>query len=339
MFISHDPQFHGPRSPLVNTSNIAMLNAIFGKDVRVETQRNGARPRLVRPSHRRGSDKVLVRPAPQPKPAEPQPAATPVPAAPDAPTAPAPPAEDPKPADTPADPEKKDEPPKPDEAQPADPKPDDANAEAPKADEPKADDKPPDSGFTPEQDAQLKQLKDEKKSWKVIATIMGIEKGKLQGRFRDLMQAAHGGDAKKDEGKKDEGKKDAPTTEEKAAEARNDAKPEEKTEGKGKGKKNKGPAAAEVKPNDSDASVRVLEPDDLFDFEDLQVLVQLCSGDEDEKWERVASRFFDRTGRRVYWGDIRESLLSTLPLLTEIAGHERKTYSRVPPQTQDYDVD
>ncbi|KAL9055255.1 MAG: hypothetical protein Q9162_003665 [Coniocarpon cinnabarinum] len=330
MFISHDPQFHGPRSPLVNTSNIAMLNAIFGKDVRVETQRNGARPRLVRPSHRRGSDKVLVRPAPQPKPAEPQvspplvqnptqPSTLVIPAqnapqfrhtAPDAPTAPAPPAEDPKPADTPADPEKKDEPPKPDEAQPADPKPDDANAEAPKADEPKADDKPPDSGFTPEQDAQLKQLKDEKKSWKVIATTMGIEKGKLQGRFRDLMQAAHGGDAKKDEGKKDEGKKDAPTTEDKPVEARNDAKPDEKPEGKGegkgKGKKNKAPP--EPKPNDSEANVRVLEPDDLFDFEDLQVLVQLCSGDEDEKWERVASRFFDRTGRRVYWGDIRERL-------------------------------
>ena len=51
---------------------------------------------------------------------------------------------------------------------------------------------------------------------------------------------------------------------------------------------------------------RVVEPDDLFDADDLAALVKILKEDEGEKWLRVASRYHDRTGQRVHPDDVRK---------------------------------
>lgn len=49
-----------------------------------------------------------------------------------------------------------------------------------------------------------------------------------------------------------------------------------------------------------------LQEDELFSFGELQCLSELIARDRDYTWDRVASAFADRTGRRVHEDDIRD---------------------------------
>jgi DUF1680 family protein len=53
--------------------------------------------------------------------------------------------------------------------------------------------------------------------------------------------------------------------------------------------------------------------DDIFSFGELQCLSELITQDGRQRWLRIASRFADRTGRRVHPEDIREKFAALEP--------------------------
>lgn len=185
-----------------------------------------------------------------------------------------------------------------------------APAEEKKPEEPKAEEKKEEAkeeAFTAEQDEKLKELKGQNKTWKEIAEGMGLQPrdiGRLKARFKEIgpAPAPAAGNEKGGKGLNPGGGK----------------------KGKGGGK-NKGDGGGEVAPKEEPAPAPAavptagnvggvsgevkaieLQADDLFDVEDLQVLVKIVEEDQKNMWLRVASRFFDRTGQRVHPDDIKE---------------------------------
>lgn len=55
-----------------------------------------------------------------------------------------------------------------------------------------------------------------------------------------------------------------------------------------------------------------LQEDDLFSFGELQLLSELIAQYDAGRWWMVASRFFDKTGRRVHLDDVRDKFLGAL---------------------------
>jgi len=49
-----------------------------------------------------------------------------------------------------------------------------------------------------------------------------------------------------------------------------------------------------------------LQEDDLFSFGELQCLSELIMRDQSQTWLRIASSFYDKTGRKVHPEDIQE---------------------------------
>ena len=49
-----------------------------------------------------------------------------------------------------------------------------------------------------------------------------------------------------------------------------------------------------------------LQEDDIFSFGELQLLAELVAQYDAGRWQMVASRFFDKTGRRVHPQDVRD---------------------------------
>ena len=168
-----------------------------------------------------------------------------------------------------------------------------------------------DAPFTDDEDATLKRMKDEKKSWNEIIEVLGRNKKVLQDRFKELNAGGGGGndtkkDEKKDNGKKGsnddaEGKKDKPDT--KKENKKQDKKPEAAKPSSAK--------AASVAGSNGQARFTMnewmtLQEDDVFSFAELQCLSELMLRDERHRWMRLASAFYDKTGRRVHPDDIRE---------------------------------
>lgn len=59
---------------------------------------------------------------------------------------------------------------------------------------------------------------------------------------------------------------------------------------------------------DFTGGVRVMDEDDMFNFDELNCLVELVNEDPEASWERLAGRFFKRTGRRIEASDVRDKL-------------------------------
>ncbi|TKA81454.1 hypothetical protein B0A49_00297 [Cryomyces minteri] len=114
--------------------------------------------------------------------------------------------------------------------------------------------------------------------------------------------------------------KDIKPAEDKAGEATSKAEKNKGNAAKGKGAKEGsknakklagGDARAASKPYDDDIKFsleewKVLNEDDVFSFKELQLLAAIMFKDVDEQCMRVASRFFDKTGRRIHPDDVRE---------------------------------
>ena len=142
-------------------------------------------------------------------------------------------------------------------------------------------------------------MKAENKIWADIGTAIGCQsKSMMQTRYKELTQGDGAGAPEKKEGgeqKKEGGKGDK-------------GKPGGKEKGGNK------PAAAPAKASSKHGSeVRftkgewtTLMEDDMFSFGELQCISELLMQDERHRWLRVASRFTDKTGRRVHPDDIRE---------------------------------
>lgn len=51
-----------------------------------------------------------------------------------------------------------------------------------------------------------------------------------------------------------------------------------------------------------------LKEDDLFSFDELQALIEILEADGAHLWDRVASKFYNRTGRRILPADIMKKM-------------------------------
>ena len=183
-----------------------------------------------------------------------------------------------------------------------------------------------DDPWTTEDDKQLIDLKAEGKTWAQIAEITGRPKSALQHHWKDINPEKQNNQNNKSEEKKDNNgggndKNDAnndeakPTKAEKKA-AKNAAKAEAAAATKPVSAKAasaaKTPSAAK---SDGQARFtlgewRTLQEDDVFSFAELQCLSELMLRDERHMWLRLASAFYDKTGRRVHSEDIREKFES-----------------------------
>lgn len=182
-----------------------------------------------------------------------------------------------------------------------------------------------DKEWTPAEDAKLKEMKAEGKSWKEIATEFGVHVGQIKKRWNQIKDTVEGGgdDKKKDEsGKKGEdgGKANeggdggaGQTKKEKRAAKKAEAEKAKEAETKNDEKKEKSKKASSkagsvegVEPRFTMGEWQILQEDDLFSFGELQCLSELIMKDRDFSWLRIAGAFYDTTGRRVHPEDIRE---------------------------------
>lgn len=184
--------------------------------------------------------------------------------------------------------------------------------------------------FTSEQDAKILKMKGENKSWKIIADELGTFPARVKGRFKELNDKAGtgaGGDTKKDEAKKeetkDDEKKDAQQGGKQGKQSKKDKKREWQEQQKEKHKpdhqeakkeeQKEEPKCEQARPARSVAASSTsgwfeLEEDDNFSFGELQMLVSILDADMGRVWDRVASAFFDKTGRRIAPCDVKQKM-------------------------------
>ena len=179
--------------------------------------------------------------------------------------------------------------------------------------------KDPDAPFTAEEDAKLKELKAEGKTWAQIVNEMGRPKKAITVRWNEIKNA--GGDAgaegKKDGGEKKGGKGDKAGAEDnnkKADKQEKKANKKDKTDNKPAEEKRAPSKAGSISGGSGQARFTMnewmtLQEDDLFSFGELQCLSELMMRDERHRWMRIASAFFDKTGRRIHPEDIREKFV------------------------------
>ena len=179
-----------------------------------------------------------------------------------------------------------------------------------------------------EEDAELRALKEKNTSWRNIAQEMKRSQQQCKDRWKEIEGKAADGDEnenkKNDNGGK-KGGKGKPSDEEikqrqmekQQKKAEEKKKEEAKNEDKSKDEKKRQeaapaptPAKAADKPRGEARFTanewKTLQEDNLFRFSELQLLIDLVLRDSGQTWIRVASRFFDKTGRRVHPLDIRD---------------------------------
>ena len=164
---------------------------------------------------------------------------------------------------------------------------------------------------------------DGKSTWKQIATELGKSPNELKKRFKELKandnipnieaggnkeqqggaEAEAGGGEAEENGGGDEG----------GGEDANEVEVPDKKKDKGdKGKKSKSGnrdgvgRGSRAGPAFTLPQWKELTQDDLFSFEELQMLSELVRKNKNKGWLRIASQFYDRTGRRVHEDDIKE---------------------------------
>jgi hypothetical protein len=170
--------------------------------------------------------------------------------------------------------------------------------------------------FTAKQDAKLKAMKAEGKTWAEITKETGRSKQTLWNRYKQIKDDTDADkDKSKHESKSDDKAKDAAQKDDK------------KKPDKDKGKDTKAQPAAQKKAEQKTTqaasnvaqvgSPTIIEEDDMFTSEELRTIVQIISHDTDSTWKRIASRFADKTGRRVHAEDLREKFEGFWPYAWE----------------------
>ncbi|KAM0722846.1 hypothetical protein Q7P37_001044 [Cladosporium fusiforme] len=210
---------------------------------------------------------------------------------------------------------------------------DDKPADA-KADEQKKDNggggqfKGPDVAWTPEEDAKLKAMKADGKTWKEISVEMLRGANMLKNRFKELAgkdqgqqdgadKGKGGGDQsqkgnnnqnnKQGGGQGKQDKKDKKNNNQNAN--KDDSKPKQDNNKKAP---SKAPSKTNIN-NDTRFTMNdwlTVQEDGVFSFGELQCLSELLVKDSYQNWQRVAAKFFDLTGRRVHPDDVRDKFES-----------------------------
>lgn len=170
----------------------------------------------------------------------------------------------------------------------------------------------PNADFTEDDDKLLKQLWAKGTSWKQL-------KKQLPGKSKDLIEVRWkeigGDDTSKEQSKPMERKPEERKPEESKSE---EPKPKEKK--RDEAKREPSVKAASVKAPSVVSKARshrsearftmsewmTLSEDELFTFQELQLLSRIIMRDPSQSWLRVASNFHDKTGRRIHPDDIRE---------------------------------
>lgn len=162
--------------------------------------------------------------------------------------------------------------------------------------------------WTDEDDAKLKELKATGMGVKKIAKEIGRPQQAINERWKEIgggdEDAAKGGNEKKEDGggkSKGEGKQ----------KNNENNKHHDHQQKKEKHEKSTTKAPSKVGSQTGEARFTMgewmtLQEDDLFTFGELQCLSEILMRDQQQTWLRVASAFYDRTGRRVHPDDIRE---------------------------------
>lgn len=193
-----------------------------------------------------------------------------------------------------------------------------------------ADAKQNDTGaaWTAEEDEKLKTLKGKAPPvpWLKVAEEVGRPVEACKARWKEIGSTGGNEQGKKDEGKKgdaanqnkggDQGQKG------KGNQGGNNANQGKQGDKQGKGGKGgNDQQKKESKKNEKRASEKggtrftmgdwlALQEDDSFSFGELRVISELIARDSERGWQRVASRFFDLTGKRASPDDIREKFES-----------------------------
>ncbi|KAJ9630731.1 hypothetical protein H2203_001255 [Taxawa tesnikishii (nom. ined.)] len=157
--------------------------------------------------------------------------------------------------------------------------------------------------FTAEQDAKLLEMKAQNKSWKDIETELGKPKHVLQKRFKETKPASEDAAKKAEEGKKkaEENKKRAEEGKDEAAAAK-----------KGKEGKEKAKKKEEEEEEKKEEEGRRGRREGGAGGEKVHALADIFSLDEEQRWIRVASKFYGLTGRRMDPGDIKDKFEKVL---------------------------
>ncbi|KAK8212287.1 hypothetical protein HDK77DRAFT_72588 [Phyllosticta capitalensis] len=177
--------------------------------------------------------------------------------------------------------------------------------------------------FTAEEDATLLEMKHKGDSWKMIAQALKKPQGAIKNRFKEIapddLKATVGGKGNADE------KRDAPAKKENAQQKSKNNSEKKQTNNKSSSAKNNDSS----KDKKDDQSVRsgssasrimipqyingletiTLRPDETFTANDLVWLCDAFMRDNDERFIRLSSRYYDMTGRRIHPATIRDKLM------------------------------
>ncbi|KAK0913711.1 hypothetical protein LTR91_007696 [Friedmanniomyces endolithicus] len=158
--------------------------------------------------------------------------------------------------------------------------------------------------WTAEEDAELKKLMAEGNTRKQIAKEMKRGQAQIKKRWAEI------GDTVKID--KIEPKK----TDARAEEHKHVSKKEKKAAKKAHEAHAAAAEKKDTKPDRNDGEARftlhewqTLTEDSLFSLGELQCLSELAMRDQSQNWERVAGKFYDKTGRRVHAHDIRDKFV------------------------------
>ncbi|KAK1019900.1 hypothetical protein LTR54_000544 [Friedmanniomyces endolithicus] len=160
--------------------------------------------------------------------------------------------------------------------------------------------------WTAEEDTELKKLMAEGNTLKQIAKEMKRGQAQIKKRWAEI------GDTAKVEGV------DLKNTESHAEEHKHASKKEKKAAKKAAEAAASHHAAEkkDTKPDRNDGEARftlhewqTLTEDSIFSLGELQYLSELAMRDQSQNWERIAGKFYDKTGRRVHAHDIRDKFV------------------------------
>ncbi|KAF1356734.1 hypothetical protein BDV97DRAFT_418065 [Delphinella strobiligena] len=162
--------------------------------------------------------------------------------------------------------------------------------------------------FTPEQDAQLLLLKLQNKTWRDISQQMGKPAGVLRHRFREIKPSRFDTAAAVSKRRHDKGK----------YEGKHDNERRKKERKQEHERRQSSTAASAYAPASVTSSATLgvfqLEEDEDFSYGELQALFEILDADMSMVWDRVASTFYNNSGRRVLPSVIKGKLLSSAVL-------------------------
>ncbi|KAK7514484.1 uncharacterized protein IWZ02DRAFT_188736 [Phyllosticta citriasiana] len=166
-----------------------------------------------------------------------------------------------------------------------------------------------DVSFTPAEDATIKEMKDRGDSWRQIAQALKKPQNFVKKRYHEIatpeQKAAAANNAGEKKGEQAKKVQQAPKT--KASDGKNKEASEVKTDG------NPDRSAPTISPPQYINGLQAVyvRPDDTFSANDLVWFCNAFMHDNAERWIRLASRYYDLTGRRIHPSVIKKKLMES----------------------------